>query len=390
AHGERPTFIVQAVGSDQESARIHGDAPIDFRGHVTALAMNGTPLWQTYLVPPGQTGAPVWGTPVYDAGNDRIVFGTGNAYTEPSGELTDSIVSLRAADGAVAWHVQGTPGDVFTQANPINPDSDFGATPILFGAGEHTVAGLGQKSSVFWAVDLATGAVVWKEGVPQAGEGIIGDAALAGTTLVVPYVTLGKVTAYDERNGAVRWERKLEGAGFADPVAVAGAVIVGDAGGWVHGLDVATGREVWNATVGGDGAVFGGLSVAEGMLFVPVVRDGFLADAGGLVAFKPNGVGGLPKGAAQDGGGGVAMRGFQFQPREIHVQAGKAVSWRNEDPELHTVTAADGSFDVQVPPGKDAQLRFDTKGTFAYYCKPHATQNDGGAWEGMTGTVIVE
>jgi polyvinyl alcohol dehydrogenase (cytochrome) len=391
ARGARPAFVVQGVGSDQESARLHGDAPVDFRGQVAALDLQGGALrWRTFLAPEGQTGAPVWGTPVYDAGTDRVVFGTGNAYTQPAGELTDSIVALAAADGKVAWHVQGTAGDVFTQKRPDNPDSDFGATPTLFKAGGRTLAGIGQKSSVFWAVDVASGAVAWKSGSPQSGEGIIGDAALADGAVVVPYASLDRVAALAVADGSVRWQRPLAGPGFADPVAVAGAVLVADGAGSVHGLDAATGNEVWNASVGADGAVFGGLSVAEGMLFVPVVRGGFMGEEGGVVAFAPGGAAAVDDGDEEASSGQVAMRGFRFEPREVHVKAGQSLTWRNEDPDLHTVTAADGSFDATVPAGQSASLRFDAKGTFAYYCKPHASKGADGAWQGMTGTIVVE
>jgi plastocyanin len=211
-----------------------------------------------------------------------------------------------------------------------------------------------------------------------------------GTTLVVPYVTHAKVTAFDERTGAVRWTFRLPGLGFADPVAVAGAVIVADAAGWVHGLDVATGREVWNATVGEDGGVFGGLSVAEGRLFVPVVRGGFMGDEGGVVAFSADGAAQAANGTGHGSRDGVALRGFQFEPRTLRIGVGQNVTWRNEDPVLHTVTAADGSFDVDVAAGETVQLHFTKKGTFAYYCKPHATQGADGTWQGMTGTLIVE
>ncbi|HUR61858.1 MAG TPA: PQQ-binding-like beta-propeller repeat protein [Candidatus Thermoplasmatota archaeon] len=388
----RPAFVVQAVGSDQESARIHGEAPLDFRGHVDALGLSdGKPIWRAELAKGGETGTPVWGTPVYDASTDRVVFGTGNAYTKPAGELTDSIMALAAADGAVAWHYQATKGDVFTQTNPDSPDHDFGSTPVLFTAGGRTLAGLGQKSSIFWAVDVATGSLAWRSGSTHSGEGIIGDGALMGDALVVPYVSLEKVAALSAADGTVRWERGLAGRGYSDPVAVAGGAIVADSGGRVHGLEAAGGREVWNVTVGEGAGVYGGLSVAEGTLFVPVVRGGFLAETGGVVAFRAGGAGtGTSTSATSAARDGVAMVGFQFDPRVVHVKAGGSVTWRNEDPVLHTVTFVDGSFDRDVEEGASVTHRFGAKGTFQYYCKPHATQTADGSWQGMTGTVIVD
>ncbi len=84
----------------------------------------------------------------------------------------------------------------------------------------------------------------------------------------------------------------------------------------------------------------------------------------------------------------VAMRDFEFGPREIRVKAGTAVTWTNEGQRQHSATAVDGSFNTGLyGAGESRSITFDTPGTFVYYCELHGAP-DGSS--GMVGTVIVE
>lgn len=78
----------------------------------------------------------------------------------------------------------------------------------------------------------------------------------------------------------------------------------------------------------------------------------------------------------------VAVTGFAFQPAQITVKAGEAVTWRNEDAADHTVTADGGSFTSETL-GQGARFRmvFDRPGTYRYVCALHPE---------MKGTVVVE
>jgi plastocyanin len=83
--------------------------------------------------------------------------------------------------------------------------------------------------------------------------------------------------------------------------------------------------------------------------------------------------------SAEPGTGRIA--GFAFVPAAIEVPLGGQVTWTNEDPAPHTVSAEDGSFGSdQLDPGAIFQATFDRAGTFAYLCQIHPT---------MTGSVIV-
>lgn len=84
----------------------------------------------------------------------------------------------------------------------------------------------------------------------------------------------------------------------------------------------------------------------------------------------------------------VVMQNSAFSPSSLTVTAGTTVTWTNKDSYNHTVTsgspnAPDGKFDSGViGSNKTYSFRFDTKGTYSYYCKIHP--------EIMVGTIVVQ
>lgn len=78
----------------------------------------------------------------------------------------------------------------------------------------------------------------------------------------------------------------------------------------------------------------------------------------------------------------VAIVDFAYKPETVKVKVGTEVTWTNQDSFAHTVTADDKSFDSKNME-KDATFkhRFDTAGTFKYFCAIHNY---------MTGSVVVE
>jgi plastocyanin len=78
----------------------------------------------------------------------------------------------------------------------------------------------------------------------------------------------------------------------------------------------------------------------------------------------------------------VRIVDLSFDPAEVTVQTGTAVSWTNEDSVPHTVTATDGAFDSGIfDPGASFSWTFTQPGTFPYACQIHPQ---------MQGTVIAE
>jgi len=70
--------------------------------------------------------------------------------------------------------------------------------------------------------------------------------------------------------------------------------------------------------------------------------------------------------------GAVSVVGFAFSPDRIEVAPDTEVSWRNDDPTPHTVTADDGSFDSgTLESGDGFSFRFDGPGTYRYACSIH-------------------
>jgi len=83
---------------------------------------------------------------------------------------------------------------------------------------------------------------------------------------------------------------------------------------------------------------------------------------------------------AATGGNGAAVanatqaeiRTMAFGPKRIEISAGTTVTWTNNDPLVHTVTADDGSWDSgPIEPGRRWSHTFTQAGEFAFHCTPH-------------------
>jgi plastocyanin len=78
----------------------------------------------------------------------------------------------------------------------------------------------------------------------------------------------------------------------------------------------------------------------------------------------------------------VAIKDFEFTPETVTISLGGTVTWTNDGPSLHTVTADDGSFDSgDLSATQTFSHTFQTAGTFTYICSIHPF---------MTATVIVQ
>lgn len=111
------------------------------------------------------------------------------------------------------------------------------------------------------------------------------------------------------------------------------------------------------------------------------------ASGNGAAAEKDHGSGDHSTGSGSASGqatsaDSVAIVDFVYKPDPVKVKAGMEVTWTNQDTAAHTVTADDKSFDSKNM-DKDATFkhRFDTAGTFKYFCAIHNY---------MTGSVVVE
>ena len=88
-------------------------------------------------------------------------------------------------------------------------------------------------------------------------------------------------------------------------------------------------------------------------------------------------------GVASAGGARVEASNFKFHPGTITVQRGQAVTWKRVQGR-HTVTFKNGSFDKVLSSSHPRRTqRFNTRGTFRYFCRFHRSL-------GMTGKVVVQ
>jgi plastocyanin len=103
---------------------------------------------------------------------------------------------------------------------------------------------------------------------------------------------------------------------------------------------------------------------------------------------------GTPQASASEGGGSstgspeqstvIMIDNFLFNPKEFIVPSGTTVAWVNADefPHTATSTATPPVFDSKVLDKDDKfSFRFQTPGTYDYFCKLHPT---------MTGRIVVK
>lgn len=71
-----------------------------------------------------------------------------------------------------------------------------------------------------------------------------------------------------------------------------------------------------------------------------------------------------------------------FDPKTVNINVGEKVTWTNDDTQLHTVTASNGSFNSgDLSKGQQYEKTFTQAGVFGYICARHPN---------MTGTVNVQ
>src|ERR1700674_4756210 len=181
------------ASSWEEGRTLNPDYPCcTFRGTITALRIkDGSQLWKTYTIreKPRQTGknsagieqwgpsgAGVWGAPTLDSKRGLLYITTGDNFSPPATDMSDSVVALELATGRVAWSKQTLPGDVWNSScgqkgNCPGPDYDYGSSVLLekLDNGRELLL-VGQKSGVVYALDPdRKGELVWQDRVAKGG-----------------------------------------------------------------------------------------------------------------------------------------------------------------------------------------------------------------------------
>jgi polyvinyl alcohol dehydrogenase (cytochrome) len=319
---------VAYVGTSSQEEALAAVVPgypcCSFRGSMAALDIRtGAILWKTILAPPGYPGNAVWGSsPAVDPKRGSVYVATGNNYSVPQATLDcviaaggdpvatraclpaddhfDSVLSLDMRTGQVKWATRALPYDAWTVdclpiigdgdncPEPAGPDYDFGQAPALFKAQDargrsRELVGAGQKSGTYWALDPATGAVVWKTETGPGGTagGLQWGSAVDGRRVYtanansnfIPWgpngTTDGMWAALDARTGAILWQvAPPQGGSTSGPVTTANGVVFGcalDALGHMYALNAATGQVLWTFPSGG--SCLSGAAIADGSIY---------------------------------------------------------------------------------------------------------------------------
>ena len=241
----------------------------------------------------GPSGAPIWNSPVVDEARGLIYFGTGESNSPPAHRNTDALIAIHLADGKEAWSMQATAQDIYnagcgpkpkpTQFNCVSDtvyrDVDFGASLILGKLKDgRELLFAGQKAGTLWALDPATGKVVWRRdiGTGAPNGGIHWGIAFHDDTLFVPIAVVGHdlpgqsvdpglkpgLYAVDANSGKLKWnfasspdcangrDKRSPNCqrhyGFsAAPTVIDGTVVAGSLDGYLHVFDEKTGKLLW-------------------------------------------------------------------------------------------------------------------------------------------------
>jgi len=72
---------------------------------------------------------------------------------------------------------------------------------------------------------------------------------------------------------------------------------------------------------------------------------------------------------------------LKFGPLPVVLKRGDRIRWINHDLFRHSVTARDGSFDLDLPAGKSGTIVLKQPGTIRYFCRFHP---------GMMGSLMIK
>ncbi|HXD73515.1 MAG TPA: PQQ-binding-like beta-propeller repeat protein [Vicinamibacterales bacterium] len=224
-----------------------------FRGSVSAYdAATGKQIWKTYTITEepkpttknavgtqmyGPSGAGVWSSPAIDPLKNILYATTGDNYSAPASNMSDSFLALDRDTGRILWARQMTTGDAWNtacrMADKTNcpdqkaPDFDFSSPPMLVAlANGKRALVAGQKSGVVHAIDPDdNGKILWQQRVGVGGTlgGVQWGSSTDGANV---YVALSDIVRQFIPNSL---------GSNADP----------KAGGGLFAFNLQTGQRVW-------------------------------------------------------------------------------------------------------------------------------------------------
>jgi plastocyanin len=67
----------------------------------------------------------------------------------------------------------------------------------------------------------------------------------------------------------------------------------------------------------------------------------------------------------------IELKDMHFGAPPAHLKVGDVLAWKNSDIFQHTATARMGGFDLDLPPGKTAEVTLKKAGPINVYCRYH-------------------
>jgi outer membrane protein assembly factor BamB len=211
-----------------------------------------------------------WSSPAYNVtanGTPVITFGT----DDPD----NSVYALNAYTGAMIWTYR---------TNSSTANDDVGAPPTISPPGVNGFADgvvyITGKNKITYALDLTTGALIWKHALLRGTAGDVSGTALVGDTI---YLGSDKgVYALNASTGAVVWHVLPKLAFYSSP-AIGGpagqqVLIIGNLTGHVYALNLATGAALWTQEPDTAG-YWASPTISEGTIYI-TGKDGKLLSFG--------------------------------------------------------------------------------------------------------------
>jgi polyvinyl alcohol dehydrogenase (cytochrome) len=266
-----------------------GDARLIFRGSMIALDIRtGRIIWKTFVlpdnggVPGGFAGGAFVNPPAIDVRNGLVFGAAGQLYAQPASVTAclaaapggwsescfpanayfNSVIAFDLRTGTPRWSFRGAgPQARLLGCGPTPPawcppwennfntwdfaGSGVNVFPARIGRHWRMIAGIGQKSGVYWALDAATGELVWSTLVGHGDDpgGIQWGTAFDGRYIYAAIGHVSNLTPYTSPSGEI---------------------ITG--GSWAA-LHPSTGRIVWQTADPQGAADLGALTVANGVLY---------------------------------------------------------------------------------------------------------------------------
>ncbi len=244
---------------------------------------NGALLNQWKVVPDGGVGGGIWTTPVVDSATNTVFVTTGTR-TNAAQQYAEAMVALDATTLAVKSH----------WALPLSDptiDADWGTTPTLFTDAflRRLVAGV-SKNGILYAFNrnnLSAGPV-WATRIANAGPcPNCGDASAStgawdgrrlyfagGRTTIHGKAYGGSARAIDPTSGSVIWERGLDRE-VLGALTVANGMVVVPVRSSLQVLDADTGEVLYGNDLGSE--LYAAATVANGRLFQGSINGKFRA-----------------------------------------------------------------------------------------------------------------